>query len=264
MKKLKYVKLFENWTQEQGNGFTYYDSKKFELAKEKLSSSSEKVKMNSDEVKQIEEAIKKYLKTDILKINLKYDPYNNKTEDWWQVIPASDNRVWRPHTNEINCWVEKFEGDQYLVKFVKLPVPSDKYKLGLVKYDPFGYVINGLEHLDSWVKASPIDTGIEAYKCLASGVLRIKDRINTNGELKVYTGGLSPDLVNKILENYSSIQDFSQYHNGKKIYLFGDDHQQFGIIEKSLHTNLHVRDEKDLEMLKEKLGLADDAFDIYR
>lgn len=43
MKKLKYVKLFENWTQEQGNGFTYYDSKKFELAKEKLSSSSEKV-----------------------------------------------------------------------------------------------------------------------------------------------------------------------------------------------------------------------------
>jgi len=117
--------------------------------------------------------------------------------------------------------------------------------------------------LDSWAKASPIDTKIEAYKCLGSKYLEKRDRINIHGELKVYTGKLSMDIINKILDSYSFIQDFSRHNNGNTIYLFNDDHQQFGIMERMLHTNLHVADVKDLEMMRVKLGLPDDAFDIY-
>jgi hypothetical protein len=266
---MKYLKLFENWNETQGNGFKYYDVKTLESAEETLRDNFKRVKITTEEIKQIEEALKKYLKADILKLNLEYDPYGNKAkgneDDWWQIKPTS---VVGPYdlgyySSKMSCWVEKFEDDQYLLTLICIPVPKDKHKLGLAIYDKFGYIINGLDNLDSWIKSSPIDTKIEAYKCLGSKYLRIKDRINTRGELKVYTGDLSMDLFNKILDNYSFIQDFSRNSNGNKIYLFGDDHQQFGIIQKSLRTNLHVEDVKDLEMIRQKLNLPDDAFDIY-
>lgn len=264
---MKYIKLFENWNETQGDGFKYYDEKTLEIAEEILTSGFKKVKITKEEIQQIEEALKKYLKADILKIKVQYCPYGNKTQDsdkdWWQIRPTS---VVGPYdlghySNNITCWVEKFEEDQYLLKILCLPVPNDKYELGLAIYDRFGYIINGLDNLDSWAKTSPIDTKIEAYKCLGSKYLEIKDRINIHGELKVYTGGgLSMDLINKILDNYSFIQDFSRYHKGTTIYLFNDDHQQFGIIES---RTLHVADVKDLEMVRVKLGLPDDAFNIY-
>jgi hypothetical protein len=262
---MKYLKLFENWNETQGDGFKYYDDKTFESAEEILRDNFKKVKITAEEIKQIEEALKKYLKADILKLNLKYDPYKKYSKsaksdsdpDWWQIKPTSSTMFLGPYSNNISCWVEKFEEDQYLLKLISLPVPKDKYKLGLDIQDRFGYLINGLENLDSWVKSSPVDTKIEAYKCLGSKYLEIPDRINIHGELKVYTGGLSMDLVNKILDNYSFIQD------GDRIYLFKDDYQQFGTIERMLHSTLHVADVKDLEMVRVKLGLPDDAFDIY-
>ena len=267
---MKYLKLFENWNETQGDGFKYYDDDTLETAEEIHRSGFKQVKITKEEIQQIEEALKKYLKADILKIKVQYDPYGNKAQnsdarDWWEIKPTS---VVGPYdlgyySSNISCWVEKFEEDQYLLKLVCLPVPKDKYELGLAIYDRFGYIINGLDNLDSWAKSSPIDTKIEAYKCLGSKYLRIKDRLNRYGELKVYTGGLSTDLVNKILDNYSFIQDYSRYNNGNTIYLFNDDHQQFGIIERMLHSNLHVADVKDLEMVRVKLGLPDDAFDIY-
>jgi len=266
---MKYLKLFENWDETRGDGFKYYDDKTLESAEEILRDNFKRVKITVEEIKQIEEALKKYLKADILKLNLKYDPYGNKAtgdeDDWWQIKPTS---VVGPfdlgyYSSNISCWVEKFEEDQYLLKIICLPVPKDKYELGLAIHDRFGYIINGLQNLDSWAKASPIDTKIEAYKCLGSKYLEKRDRINIHGELKVYTGKLSMDIINKILDSYSFIQDFSRHNNGNTIYLFNDDHQQFGIMERMLHTNLHVADVKDLEMMRVKLGLPDDAFDIY-
>jgi hypothetical protein len=268
---MKYIKLFENWNEPVGDGFKYFDDKTFATAEQILKNGFKQLELTDEEVKKIEEALKKYLKADILKIKLEYkkpfvDGDFGKIPNRWKIKPTS---VVGPYdlgyySSSMSCWVEKFEEDQYLLKMVCLPVPKDKYELGLAIYDQFGYIINGLENLDSWVKSSPIDTKIEAYKCLGSKYLKIKDRLNWRyGELKVYTGGLSMDLVNKILDNYSFIQDFSRYNKGNTIYLFNDDHQQFAILERSLRSNLHVADVKDLEMIRQKLNLPDDAFDIY-
>ena len=68
---MKYLKLFENWNETQGDGFKYYDDKTLESAEEILRDNFKKVELTSEEIKQIEEALKKYLKSDILKLKLK-------------------------------------------------------------------------------------------------------------------------------------------------------------------------------------------------
>ena len=115
---MKYLKLFENWNETQGDGFKYYDDDTLETAEEILRSGFKKVKITSEEIKQIEEALKKYLKADILKIKVQYDPYGNKAQnsdarDWWEIKPTS---VVGPYdlgyySSNISCWVEKFEED---------------------------------------------------------------------------------------------------------------------------------------------------------
>ena len=55
---MKYLKLFENWNETQGDGFKYYDDDTLETAEEILRSGFKQVKITSEEIKQIEEALK--------------------------------------------------------------------------------------------------------------------------------------------------------------------------------------------------------------
>jgi len=286
---MKYLKLFENWNKSQGDGFHfYYDSTTLEFAEDILRFSFKPVELSSEEIKKFEEALKKYLKADISELKLEEDRYKGGNKYSWQIIPTSGvgsydlghfSRAMKSRNYMMSCWLEKFEDEQYLLKLECIPVPKDEYKLGLVIHNRFGYIINGLDNLDLWVKASPIDTKIEAYKCLGSKYFQIYRLFSGRwGQLKLYAplGGMEfnsdtwniiqtaksrdnkgIEKLNKILENYSFIQDY----DGKNNYLFGNDHQQLGIIE---DLTLRVADVKDIEMVSEKTGIPMDDFDIYK
>jgi hypothetical protein len=251
MRNLKYVQLFENWKQSGGDDYKYFDNITYETASNILNQSHKKEKATEEEIKKIEEALKKYLRTDILKFKLEYLSDKERII-FGEKYPAREGFYIRMENRDslsetMYFYFEKFEDNQYFFTFTLFPLPDYTNPLGLVINGRFGFLVYGLDKLDVWAKeASPINDRLETYQCLSLDINKIKDRFNTYGELKVYTEGLKSDVITKIKQMYPSIENTTS----DEIYLFKDN-KHWGTIKIMLKSNLHVTSVEDLRMLLE-------------
>ena len=73
---MKYIKLFENWNETQGDGFKYYDDKTLELAEEILRNSFKKVNITAEDGNYFADYYKDmYIDPRLEKIADKYNMY---------------------------------------------------------------------------------------------------------------------------------------------------------------------------------------------